>query len=74
MNNEAEYKIDDILNRRYYYKRLQYKIKQTVYKKDDNQYYIDNNEFENLADVINEYFKYYPKRTRLELTKPDQEV
>ena len=34
------------------------------YKKNNKYYYVDNDEFENLLDIINMYYRRYPKRAR----------
>ena len=59
ITDEPEYEVDDVLDSRYHYKRLQYKVKWTGHEKDNNWYYADDDEFENSADVIN---RRYPKR------------
>ncbi len=48
INDEDEWEIDDILNSRRYWKRLQYRVKWNDYDNDLNWYNIDDDEFMNV--------------------------
>ena len=47
INNEDEWKITDILNFRWYWKQLQYKVKWNDYDNNLNWYNVDDDEFMN---------------------------
>ena len=55
-----EYEVDDILESRLYYGRLQYKVKWSDIEKDDHWYYADAGQFDNAAEVVQEFFEQYP--------------
>ncbi len=57
--NEEHWKVDDILNFRQYRERLQYKIKWIKINRDDEWYYVDKEEFNDLKKVLNEFHKLY---------------
>ena len=54
------YEVDDIIESRKYYGRLQYKVKWSDIDNDDNWYYADAGEFDNAPDIVHEFFKKYP--------------
>ena len=60
----SEYPVDDILDSRRYYGRLQYKIKWQGIDRDDIWYYADAGEFDNAKDVVDEFHRRYPKAPR----------
>ena len=49
INNEDEWEINDILNSRWYQRRLQYRVKWKSYDNDLNWYNADDNEFMNVT-------------------------
>ena len=60
--NEDEWLVNDILNSRRHYGRLQYKIKWNDFKKDDDWYNIDRNEFTNSQKIVDAFhFQYFQK-------------
>ena len=60
--NENEWLINDILNFRCHYDRLQYKIKWNDFKKNDDWYNIDRNEFTNNQKIVDAFhFQYFQK-------------
>ncbi len=62
VNDEDEWKIDDILNFRRYRRRLQYRIKWKSYDNDLNWYNADDDEFMNAQEMIDDFhIKYSTK-------------
>ncbi len=62
INDEDEWKIDDILNSRQYWRRLQYQVKWKSYDNDLNWYNADDDEFMNAQEMIDDfYIKYSTK-------------
>ncbi len=57
--NEKHWKVDDILNFRWYKERLQYKIKWIKIDHDDEWYYVNKEKFNDLKKVLNEFHKLY---------------
>ncbi len=57
--NEKHWKVDDILNFRQYREKLQYKIKWIEINRDDEWYYVNKEEFNDLKKVLNEFHKLY---------------
>ena len=55
INDEDEWKIDDILNSCRYRRRLQYKVKWNDYDNDLNWYNADNDEFMNAQKIIDNF-------------------
>ncbi len=55
INDEDEWKINDILNFHWYQRRLQYKVKWNDYDNDLNWYNVDNNEFMNVQKIIDDF-------------------
>ncbi len=62
MNDENEWKIDDILNFQWYRRWLQYRVKWKSYDNDLNWYNADDNEFMNAQEMIDDFhIKYSTK-------------
>ncbi len=62
MNDENEWKIDDILNFRWYWRQLQYRVKWKSYDNDLNWYNADDDEFMNAQEMIDDFhIKYSTK-------------
>jgi len=62
INDENEWKIDDILNFQWYWRRLQYQVKWKSYDNDLNWYHADDDEFMNAQEIINDFhIKYSTK-------------
>ncbi len=62
MNDENEWKIDDILNFQRYRRRLQYQVKWKSYDNDLNWYNADDDEFINAQEMIDDFhIKYSTK-------------
>ncbi len=59
INDENEWKIDDILNFRWYWRWLQYKVKWNDYDNDLNWYNADDNEFMNTQKIIDDFHIQY---------------
>ncbi len=55
INDEDEWKIDDILNFRRYWRWLQYKVKWNDYDNDLNWYNADDDEFMNTQKIIDDF-------------------
>ena len=55
INDEDEWKIDDILNSRWYWRWLQYKIKWNDYDNDLNWYNADDDEFMNAQKIVDDF-------------------
>ena len=64
INDEDEWKIDDILNFRWYWRRLQYRIKWNDYDNDLNWYNADDDEFMNTQKIINDFHIQYLNKSR----------
>ncbi len=62
INDEDEWKIDDILNSRRYQRRLQYQVKWKSYDNDLNWYNADNDEFMNAQEMIDEFHIRYSRK------------
>ncbi len=62
MNDENEWKINNILNSRWYQRWLQYRVKWKSYDNDLNWYNADDDEFMNAQEMIDDfYIKYSTK-------------
>ncbi len=62
INDENEWEIDDILNFRWYQRRLQYRVKWKSYDNDLNWYNADDDEFMNAQEMIDDFhIKYSTK-------------
>ncbi len=55
INDEDEWKIDDILNFRWYWRWLQYKVKWNDYDNDLNWYNADDDEFMNAQKIVDDF-------------------
>ncbi len=62
INDEDEWKIDDILNFQRYKRRLQYRVKWKSYDNDLNWYNADDNEFMNAQEMINDFHIKYSRK------------
>ncbi len=62
INDEDEWKIDDILNFQRYRRRLQYWIKWKSYDNDLNWYNADDDEFINAQEMIDEFHIRYSRK------------
>ncbi len=62
VNDEDEWKIDDILNFRRYRRRLQYRVKWKSYDNDLNWYNADDDEFMNAQEMIDEFHTRYSRK------------
>ncbi len=63
IENDEYWKINDILNSRWYQDRIQYKIKWTKLDRDDKWYYVDKEEFKSLKEVLVEFHKLYSDKS-----------
>ncbi len=64
INDEDEWKIDDILNFRRYRRRLQYRVKWNDYDNDLNWYNADGDEFMNAQKVVDDFHIWYSNKPR----------
>ncbi len=62
INDEDEWEIDDILNFRWYRRRLQYRVKWKSYDNDLNWYNADDDEFMNAQEMINNFHIKYSRK------------
>ncbi len=62
INDEDEWKIDDILNFQRYQRRLQYQVKWKSYDNDLNWYNADDDEFMNAQEMINDFHIKYSRK------------
>ncbi len=62
INDEDEWEIDDILNFRWYWRRLQYRVKWKSYDNDFNWYNADDDEFMNAQEMINDFHIKYSRK------------
>ncbi len=62
INNEDEWKIDDILNFRRYWRRLQYQVKWKNYDNDLNWYNADDDKFMNAQKMIDDFHIKYSRK------------
>ena len=63
INDEDEWKIDDILNFWQYRRRLQYRVKWKNYDNDLNWYNADDDEFMNAQEMIDDFHIKYSRKT-----------
>ncbi len=59
INDEDEWKINDILNSHWYWRWLQYKVKWNDYDNDFNWYNADDNKFINTQEIIDDFYIWY---------------
>ncbi len=64
INDEDEWKIDDILNFRWYWRWLQYRVKWNDYDNDLNWYNADDNEFMNIQKIVDDFHIQYSNKLR----------
>ncbi len=64
INDEDEWKIDDILNFRWYRRRLQYRVKWNDYDNHLNWYNADDDEFMNAQKIIDDFYIQYSNKSR----------
>ncbi len=64
INDEDKWEIDDILNSRWYQRRLQYKVKWNDYDNDLNWYNADDDEFMNIQKIIDDFHIWYLNKSR----------
>jgi len=64
INDEDEWKIDDILNSRRYQRQLQYRIKWNDYDNDLNWYNADDDEFMNAQKIVDDFHIQYSNKLR----------
>ncbi len=62
INDENEWEINDILNFRQYWRRLQYQVKWKNYDNNLNWYNADNNKFMNAQEMIDEFHIKYSRK------------
>ncbi len=62
INDEDEWKIDDILNFQRYRRRLQYRVKWKSYDNNLNWYNADDDEFMNAQEMINDFYIKYSRK------------
>ncbi len=62
INDEDEWEIDDILNSRWYQRRLQYRVKWKSYDNDLNWYNADDDEFMNVQEMIDDFHIKYSRK------------
>ena len=67
VDDEKTWNVDDILNSRHHYDRLQYKVKWHELNRDNEWYYVDKNEFKHLQKVVDEFHKRYSEKLKLKL-------
>ena len=64
VDDEKAWNVDDILNSRHHYGRLQYKIKWHELNRDNEWYYVDKNEFKHSQKVVDEFHKRYSEKSK----------
>ncbi len=64
INDEDEWKINDILNFHRYRRRLQYRVKWNDYDNDLNWYNADDDEFMNAQKIIDDFHIWYSNKSR----------
>jgi len=64
INDEDEWKIDDILNSRLYWRWLQYRVKWNDYDNDLNWYNADDDEFMNAQKIVDDFHIQYSNKSR----------
>ncbi len=62
INDEDEWKIDDILNFWWYWRRLQYQVKWKNYDNNLNWYNADDDEFMNAQKMIDDFYIKYSRK------------
>ncbi len=64
INDEDEWKINDILNFRRYRRRLQYRVKWNDYDNDLNWYNADDDKFMNAQKIVDDFHIWYSNKLR----------
>ncbi len=64
INDEDEWEIDDILNSRRYWRRLQYRVKWNDYDNNFNWYNADDDEFMNAQKIVDDFHIWYSNKSR----------
>ncbi len=64
INDEDEWEINDILNFRWYWRWLQYKVKWNDYDNDLNWYNADDDEFMNAQKIVDDFHIWYLNKSR----------
>ncbi len=64
INDKDEWKIDDILNFRWYQRQLQYRVKWNDYDNDLNWYNADDDEFMNAQKIVDDFHIWYSNKSR----------
>ncbi len=64
VNDEDEWKIDNILNFRWYQRRLQYRVKWNDFDNDLNWYNADDDEFMNAQKIVDDFHIWYSNKSR----------
>ncbi len=62
IKDDEHWKINNILNFRRYWDRIQYKVKWKDLDKDDEWYYVDKEKFNDSEKVLNEFHKLYSSK------------
>ena len=57
VNENFEWEMNDILESRYRYNRFQYRVNWSDWSHDRTWYYVDNEEFDNVRDVMNDFHR-----------------
>jgi len=63
-DDNEHWKIDDILNFRCYWGRIQYKVKWKDLDRDNEWYYVNKDEFNDFKKVLNEFHVLYSRKSR----------
>ena len=64
INDEDEWKIDDILNSHWYQRRFQYRIKWNDYDNNFNWYNADDDKFMNAQKIVDDFHIWYSNKSR----------
>ena len=57
VNENFEWEMNDILKFRYHYNRFQYRVNSSDWSHDRIWYYVDNEKFDNVRNVVNDYHR-----------------
>ncbi len=63
-DDDEHWKINDILNFRCYWGRIQYKVKWKDLDRDNEWYYVNKDEFDDFEKVLNEFHVLYSRKSR----------
>ncbi len=64
IENDEHWKINNTLNFRRYWGRIQYKVKWTNLNRNDEWYYVDKEKFDDSEKVLNKFHKLYSNKSR----------